>query len=190
MGRSGRDSLGEADNSNRGNRVTRFTKELRQEIIRDFCLRRNADFDARLFEQEVREKGAEHPAYEWFEWDGDKAAAEWRIQQARQFATGLRISFKVEEIGRGGSVTVRQVEAPFAISPGVDRKAGGGYFLTDPTNPDHMREFSRQAAVGLVGWLRRYEAALLSAGGSAQTIERQIKLLEKAASPAPVEKAA
>lgn len=158
--------------------MARFTKELRQEIIRDFCRRRNADFDARLFEQEVREQGAEHPAYEWFEWDGDKAASEYRIWQARAFATGLRVSFKVEEIGRGGSIRVREVEMPLLISPGVDRKAGGGYTLTDPENADHMNEHCRQAAVALTGWLRRYEAALLHVGGSTSNIERQIKLLE------------
>jgi len=170
--------------------VTRFTKEQRQEIIRDFCLRRNADFDARLFEQEVREKGPEHPAYDWFEWDGDKAASEYRIWQARTFATGLRVSFKVEEIGRGGTVTVRSVEAPLLISPGADRKTGGGYHFTDPANPEHMAEFCRQAAVALSGWMRRYEGALLHAGGAAHTIERQVKLLEKAATPAKVEEAA
>ena len=170
--------------------ATRFTKERRQEIIKDFCLRRNADFDARLFEQEVRETGEGHPAFGWFEWSTETAAAEYRIWQARSFATGLRISFKVEEIGRSGTVTVRSVEAPMLVSPGADRRAGGGYFLTDPSNPDHMSELCRQAAVDLNRWLRRYEAALLHAGGAVHTIERQVKLLEKAAIPAKVEEAA
>lgn len=158
--------------------MTRFTQSLRQEIVRDFCLRRNADFDAKLFMLDVQEKGPDHPAYEWFEWDGDKAAHEYRVWQARQFATGLRISFKVEEIGRGGTVLVREVEAPMLVSPASDRKAGGGYFLTDPTNPDHMNELRQQAATDLRRWLRRYEAALLNVGGSVSTIERQLKLLE------------
>lgn len=163
--------------------MTRFTKEQRQQIIRDFCLKRNSDFDARLFEQEVREQGAEHPAYEWFEWDGDKAATEYRIWQARQFATGLRVSFKVEEIGRGGAVTVRSVDAPFLLSPGEDRKAGGGYYLTDLSNPEHMTELCRQAAVDLNRWLRRYEAALRHVGGSVSVIQRQLKLLEEGPPP-------
>jgi hypothetical protein len=170
--------------------TTRFTKEDRQQIIKDFCLRRNADFDARLFEQEVREKGSEHPAYSWFEWNEDKAAEEYRIWQARQFATGLRISFKVEEIGRGGTVTVRSVEAPMLVSLGADRRDGGGYFLTDLDNPEHMAELCRQAAVALGTWLRRYEAALQHAGVAKQTFERQVKLLEKAAAPQKAEKAA
>lgn len=166
--------------------MSQFTKEARQEIIRDFCRRRNADFDARLFEQEVREQGAEHPAYEWFEWDADKAATEHRIWQARQFAVGLRVSFKVEEVGRGGAVTVRSVDAPFLLSPGEDRKAGGGYYLTDLSNPEHMTELCRQAAVDLNRWLRRYEAALRHVGGSVLVIQRQLKLLE----PSPPEEEA
>jgi len=34
-----------------------FTKELRQEIVREFAVRHNGQFDARLFFEEVRTKG-------------------------------------------------------------------------------------------------------------------------------------
>lgn len=168
--------------------MSRFTQEQRQKIIRDFCLRRNADFDARLFEQEVREQGAEHPAHAWFEWDAEKGALENRVEQARKFAQGLRVSFKIEEIGRGGRVVVREVEAPFLLSPTEDRKAGGGYFLTDLSNPEHMNELCRQAAADLGRWLRRYEAALLHVGGSVSMVQRQLKLLDR--SPTETEEAA
>lgn len=169
--------------------MARFTKELRQQIIRDFCLRRNAEFDAKLFEQEVRETGPSHPAYEWFEWDGDRAASEYRVWQARQFANGLKVSFQVEEVGRAGVIRVREVEAPMLVSPTEGRRAGGGYFLTDPENPDHMAELCRQAVIDLNRWLRRYQAALVHAGGSVTLIERQIALLDKAA-PQEVDEAA
>lgn len=158
--------------------MARFTKELRQKIIQEFCLRRNADFDAKLFEQEVRETGPSHPAYEWFEWDADKAAAEYRIWQAREFAQGLKVSFSVEEVGRSGTMRVRQVNLPMLVSPVEGRSQGGGYFLTDPSNPEHMAELCRQAATDLARWLRRYEGALAHAGASVQVIEKQLRLLE------------
>lgn len=164
-------------------REERFTKELRQKIIQDFCRKRNADFDARLFEQEVRETGKKHPAWAWFEWDGDKAAGEHRIWQARQFAIGLRISFKVETVGRDGPVGVREVAAPLLMSPGADRKAGGGYVLTDLSKPDHMAELCRQAGGDLGRWLRRYEAAVAHVGIEIDEIERFVKLLEQASPP-------
>ena len=158
--------------------MARYTKDRRQKIIRDFCLHRNADFDARLFEQEVRETGPDHPAYEWFEWDGDKAAREHRIWQAREFAKGLRVSFTVEEIGRSGAITVRQMDAPMLVSPLQGRHSGGGYQLVDPDDPEHMAELCRQAAADLGRWLRRYEGALAYAGGSTAAIATQVARLE------------
>lgn len=169
--------------------MARFTRELRQKIIREFCLRRNTDFDAKLFEQEVRDTGPEHPAYEWFEWDADKAATEHRIWQAREFAKDLKVSFTVEEVGRSGVIRVREVEAPLLVSPMDGRRSGGGYFLTDPSNPDHMAEICRQAATSLATWLRRYGGALAHAGGNVGAIEKQLKALEKA-SPQDVSEAA
>ena len=161
--------------------MARFTKALRQEIIRDFCFRYNAEFDARLFEQEVRETGPSHPAYEWFTWDSDRAAHEHRVWQAREFASGLKVAFTIEEIGRNQSVRVREIEMPFLVSPMDGRRAGGGYYLSDPSSPEQMAEFCRQAAMDGARWLRRYEAAFVHAGASVAVIERQLKLLEAAA---------
>jgi hypothetical protein len=160
--------------------MARFTKALRQEIIRSFCQRRNSDFDAADFEKEVRETGEDHPAYSWFEWSVDKAATEYRVWQARAFATGLRVSFKVENIGRDGTIRVHQVEMPMLLSPMDGRDDGGGYYLLDRDNPEHMAELCRQAVTDLARWLRRYEAALLHVGGSVAPIEKQLKLLESA----------
>lgn len=157
--------------------MSRFTKNLRQQIIRDFCARHGGEFDARVFEGEVREAGPSHPAYEWFEWDTAKAALEYRVEQARAFCQGLRISFTVEDVGRKGPVIVREVEAPFAMSPLDNRGSGGGYYLLDVNNPDHMAELCRQARTDLSVWLGRYGAALVHAGGSIEQIERQIKAL-------------
>lgn len=170
--------------------MARFTKELRQEIIREFCLRRNAAFDAALFAREVIETGPEHKAWEWFTTDKDKAAwAHW-TEEARGFAQGLKVSFTVEEIGRSGSIRLREVTAPLLVSPIADRRSGGGYFITDPANPDHMGELCYQAAADLRSWLRRYDGALAHAGGSVAQIEKQLALLDAASPQDEAEEAA
>lgn len=161
--------------------MARFTKQLRQDIIREFAVRHNGHYNAALFLEEVRATGAEHPAYEWFQWDDDRAAHEHRLWQAREFSAGLRVSFTIEEIGRNRAITVREVEMPMAISPVSGRGRGGGYFLSDPENPEHMAELCRQAATALSAWIRRYRAAVLHAGGSVVMIEKQLSRLEAAA---------
>src|SRR5690606_18341601 len=111
----------------------------------------------------------------------DRAAQEHRLWQAREFARDLKVSFTVQEIGRNKAIKVREVSMPLALSPVEDRHKGGGYFVSDPQNPEHLEELARQAATALESWLRRYEAALLHAGGSKDAIKQQIQLLEKAA---------
>ncbi|MDF2809310.1 MAG: hypothetical protein K0S56_341 [Microvirga sp.] len=144
--------------------MSRFTKERRQEIVREFALRHNGQFNPGLFLDEVREKGVEHPAYEWFEWDRDKAAHAYQVEQARDFARDLRVSFKVEEIGRKGTILVREAPMPMVLSPIGGRRDGGGYVLVDPDDPAHMTEHCRQAALALRAWLTRYQAALIHVG--------------------------
>ena len=91
------------------------------------------------------------------------------------------MTFSVEEITRG-KITVREVSMPFALSPTDDRSKGGGYIVVDPDDPAHMQELCRQAVTDLERWLRRYEAALVSAGGSVSVMQRQLGLLQSAAS--------
>lgn len=158
--------------------MANFTKALRQKIVRDFAIKHNGHFNPRLFLQEVREVGPGHPAYEWFEWDDACAAHTHRVEQAREFARDLRVTFEVEEIGRGRSITVRQVTMPMVISPVSGRKDGGGYFLSDPDDDSHMAEHCRQAATALEAWLERYQAAVISAGMPLGTVEGIAKRLE------------
>lgn len=157
--------------------MARFTKALRQEIVREFTTRHGGMYDPEAFVAEVRRKGAAHPAYEWFEWDDAKAASDYRLDQARAFVSDLRVTFKVELVGRNQAITVREVAAPFALSPLGNRRGGGGYVITDPTDPDHMTELCHQAARDLEAWLRRYSAAVLHAGGNVQSVERQVAAL-------------
>lgn len=169
--------------------MPRFTKEFRQQIIREFAVRHNGHFNPHLFVEEVKGQGENHPAYGWFTWDRDKAAHDHWLWQAREFASGLQVKFMVEEVGRNKAMVVREVAVPFSLSPVNTRRQGGGYIVSDPNDPAHMAELCRQAATDLSGWLRRYEAALVHAGGTVAVIQRQLNLL-KTASPQDTEDAA
>ena len=151
-------------------RQQRYSKELRQQIIEDFARDHGGTFDAAVFLGVVQQVGKEHPAYEWFEWSNQKAAREHRLWQAREFAIGLKIKFEVETVDRG-KVRLVSTTAPMVISPLDTRKDGGGYFVTNPANPDHMREHCRQAALSLKLFLARYEGAVVYAGGNSANLQ-------------------
>lgn len=169
--------------------MSNFTKEIRQKIVEEFARRHNGQFDPALFLKEVKEAGESHEAYGWFEWDGKKAAQEYRLWQARSFAKDLRISFSVEDVGGGGSITVRTTEMPMVLSPTNGRKTGGGYVLTDPNDPAHQAEHCHQAAAALRSWLNRYQAAVLHAGYGVKTIEQIAEGLEAVQAPAQMQAA-
>lgn len=137
--------------------MSRFTKNLRQEIIEAFARDNNGWFDPHAFVAHVREVGADHPAHAWFEWDDNAAAEAYRLDQARDFARGLRVEFTVETIERD---SVRVVTAPFLTSPVATRKSGGGYYVTDLGDAEHVAEMKRQAAQYLRWFVSRYEAIL------------------------------
>jgi hypothetical protein len=158
--------------------MARFTRELRQKIIEEFARQNNGWYDPRAFVQHVRSAGPEHPAFEWFTWDDAAAAEAFRLDQARDFARGLVIRFEVQEARPKGKVIVAHREAPFAVSPVASRKSGGGYYLTDPTDAEHMAELRRQAASHLDWWLRRYGSAVEAAGGDVKAVEKVLALLQ------------
>lgn len=156
--------------------MARFTKALRQQIIREFAEAQGGVFDPAAFLNAVRDAGEEHPAFEWFEWDDDKAALEYRLDQARDFARGLVVRFEVQEVHRG-KMRITERSAPLLISPVGKRKDGGGYLVTDPGDPVHMEELRRQAAGSLRWFISRYEAVLAHVGAT-QQFERTLILLE------------
>lgn len=157
----------------------RYSKARRQEIVREFAVRHNGQFNAALFLGEVREAGEKHEAYAWFEWDADKAAQAYQLEQARDFARDLRVSFKVEEIAGKKGMRVREAAMPMVLSPLAGRNHGGGYYLTNTDDPAHMAEHCRQAAVALRAWIGRYEAALIAAGGTVTYLVQAADALEK-----------
>lgn len=161
--------------------MSRYTKELRQQIVREFALRHNGQYNPALFVDEVLATGPDHPAHDWFEWDQAKAASEHRLWQAREFASGLKVTFAVEEVGADRSVAVRTAEMPLVLSPTAGRSDGGGYWLSDPGSPEHMAEFCEQAATGLATWLRRYASAVQFVGEDTASIDNLIARLRSAA---------
>lgn len=157
--------------------MARFTRAARQQIVRDFAEKNGGWFDATRFLAEVQKKGEAHPAWEWFEWDDDNAANEFRLDQARDFARGLTIRFEIKSVHRG-AFRVTEHTVPLAVSPIGGRRGGGGYFITDPNDPSHMAELCLQAAQSLRWFLSRYEGALKHAGISISSLERMQTSLE------------
>jgi hypothetical protein len=157
--------------------MARFTKKLRQELVREFAERNGGWFDPAAFLAEVQEQGPAHPAFEWFEWDDDKAALEYRLDQARDFARGLIVQFEVRSMFRG-SIRITTETAPLALSPLDRRRFGGGYYITDPNDPAHMAELCRQAAQSLRWFVSRYEGALRYAGISTASLDKIQAALE------------
>ncbi len=151
--------------------IKNFTQEKRQAIVRAFAIKHNGRYNPKLFLKEVQDTGEKHPAYTWFEWDAAKAAYEYQLEQAREFARDLKVTFTVETVGRSKAIKVVQTSMPMVLSPVENRKDGGGYVLVDPKLPDHMVEHCRQAAVALRSWVNRYEAAMLHASIRVDIVE-------------------
>lgn len=158
----------------------RFTKEVREQIVREFAIKHNGTFNPQLFLNEVRETGPDHPAFDWFEWDNKKAAAAYQLEQARSFARDLRVTFRIEEVTGPSQVRIRETPMPMVISPIGTRSKGGGYVLVDPNDPAHIEEHCRQAALTLKQWKDRYEAALSHVNIDIRKVETLIGQLESA----------
>lgn len=159
--------------------MSRFTKALRQKIVTDFASRHGGHYDPSAFVEEVRRTGASHLAHSWFEWDASKAAHSYQVNQARDFARDLKVSFKVEVVNGGRrSIQVRETAMPLVLSPLEGRKSGGGYLLVDPDDPAFMHEHVQQAALALRSWLSRYSAALEHVHQSRDTLDAIVTLLE------------
>lgn len=159
--------------------MSRFTKAIRQRIVTEFATRHNGTYNPALFVEEVKRAGSTHPAYEWFEWDCEKAALGYQVEQARDFARDLRVTFKVEVVNGGKrSVKVRETAMPLVLSPMDGRKSGGGYLLVNPDDPVYMAEHAGQAAQALRSWWSRYQSAAEHVGILASDVNSMIAKLE------------
>lgn len=162
--------------------MSRFTKELRQQIVKEFAEAHGGVFDPATFLSYVRQAGETHPAYSWFEWNDNSAAHEHRLGQAREFASGLRVSFQVEAVERKAMMKIVSAQAPLVHSPVAGRQNGGGYVVTDMNDPEHVAELCRQAAQSMRWFITRFEAAIISAGGDLGALETVFQKLETAGS--------
>ena len=153
----------------------RYTKKLRQEIVAEFTRRHNGQFDAKLFFNEVRDAGPNHPAHSWFEWNVERGWVAHNVDLARAFVQDLKIAFAVTEITHTNISKLETVEMPLMHSPLADRRRGGGYVRTEPSS---VPELCRQGAAALRSWLGRYRDILVAVGGSDSTIEGVISILE------------
>jgi hypothetical protein len=151
-------------------KMARFTKALRQKIIEDFAKTHNGWFDPHAFLRHVQAEGPKHPAFDWFTWEDDKAAEAYRLDQARDFARGLVVKFEIHT-GEPQKFTIAHRSAPFAISPVGKRRQGGGYYLSDPDDPEHVAELGRQAAQSLEWFMRRFAAPLAAVGADVDELE-------------------
>ena len=117
---------------------------------------------------------AERPDHEMYDAfygmsDGE-AARKYRVEMARQMASGLRIVVRQQD-SKSSVVQIVTREYPAYISPVVNRKSGGGYQPMDPDDEAHLAELRRQGASALRGWLDRYRGAFEVAGFDLSQIE-------------------
>lgn len=114
----------------------------------------------------------DHPAYEWFYGADDaKLAREHRIDMARRWASGLRITVQTSGTDRSGIVTITTREYLALVSPIANRKSGGGYYNFDVDDPLAVAELRRQGAQALLAWLGRYRGVCELGGMDLTPIE-------------------
>ena len=144
----------------------RFGKKDREKIINDYLNQtgRNSYVPAEFVDW-IQNK-PDHPVYKLFGFEDDeKMALKYRIQMARQFATGCKITVQykdlpTETIDISDSITVvdeKVVRFPTFISPIDGRAQGGGYQRFDLNNPEVVAELCRQSCRELRAWINRHE---------------------------------
>lgn len=154
-----------------------FPKKERQRIIDEYLAATGRNmFHPAEFIDWLKDQ-PEHEAYQWFYgMEDEHAARQWRIQLARQMASGLRIVVKHSEpTEKKVNLVVR--EYPAFVSPASNRKNGGGYEAFDPDNNLAQQELRRQAAVGLASWLNRYRGCAEHIGIDVSPIENIAEIL-------------
>lgn len=157
--------------------MSRFSKDTKQKIIDDYLNQtgRNLyvpeEFVAWLKPQ------PDHEAYDLFHGMGDEEAANnYRIDLARRFASGLRITIKTEII-ESEVRAIKVTEYPAFISPRSTRREGGGYVPFNPDDEISQSELRKQAGIALAGWLNRYRGCAENIGLDMDTIEEMVRVL-------------
>jgi hypothetical protein len=142
-----------------------FTQARRQRIIDDYLAASGANvFRPGEFIDWLADK-PDHEAYAaFYSIDDEEAARAYRIELARRFVSGLRITVTSQfEDTESKVVTIRTSEAPSFVSPLDGRRSGGGYVAYDPDDAESVAAFRVEAAQSLLAWKRRYESTLTRA---------------------------
>ena len=120
----------------------------------------------------------EHELYDaFYGMDDSVAARNWRIDKARQMASGLRIVVKQEDVKKSDVISIKVTEYPAYISPVATRKSGGGYEPFDPDDEDAQYELRKQAGVTLAAWLNRYRGSAENIGLDLTSVEYIVRVL-------------
>lgn len=150
-----------------------FDRSFRQKVIDEYLnsTRRNV-FVPQEFLEWLRER-PDHKVYDVFFGKSDEEAAQaYRLSAVRSFVSGLRIAVRVSAAPSDAkSIDVKvneesalSVRIPAFMSPMSNRKDGGGYYPTDPSDPAVIRELSRQAANDIRRVIERHEGVAALAG--------------------------
>ena len=165
----------------------RFGKKDRQVIIDDYLNKtgRNTIVPAEFHEWLSTQP--DHPKYKVLEWDDEKAAIKYRIQQIRQFFSGCRITIQYkdipsESIDASNSIGISETKVlkfPTYISPIDGRAQGGGYQKFDIHDPDTVAELCRQACRELRAWTKRHEGICVIKNIDIEQLEELANSLEE-----------
>lgn len=140
-----------------------FSQARRQRVIDEYLAASGRNtFKAHEFIDWLADQ-PEHEAYNaFYSISDDEAARAYRIELARRFVSGLRITVTAQvEDTETRKITIRTSEAPTFISPLEQRYGqGGGYVAYDPTDASSVASFHKEAAQAFTSWFKRYESAL------------------------------
>lgn len=160
--------------------MAKFDRTYRQKIVDEYLNASGQNvFVPSEFIDWLRDQ-PDHRVYPVFFGKSDEdAAAEYRINLARQFVSGLQVKIRmaattIDESGREVKVTegaVTAVRVPAFYSPLSERKGGGGYHAFDSEDPAALRELRRQASTDLRRFIHRHEGIAKLSGISLEAIK-------------------
>ena len=156
--------------------MSNFAKKTKQRIIDDYLQTTGLNiFKPDEFVDWLATQ-PEHELYDaFYGMDDSVAARNWRIDKARQMASGLRIVVEQTHIEQSDKVLT--IEYPAYISPISTRKSGGGYEPFDPDDEDAQYELRKQAGVTLAAWLNRYRGSAENIGLDLTSVEYIVRVL-------------
>ena len=155
--------------------MSKFAKKDRQRIIDGYLSNtgRNMFIPAEFVDWLSGQP--EHEAYNLFYGlDDAEAARQYRIDLARNMASGLRI-VATESSVNSSVISINVREYPAYFSPVAGRKGGGGYHRFDPDDEGNQTELRRQGATALSSWIERYRGCAEKIGIDMSALERVVE---------------